>query len=1162
MSRLNSDKKSPNKPVRKSHPHFEFHISREMRERYGFDKNLFSAEGELVFGRFADSQELALLLNKEKKDYEYISAADLFAMGLLDEINHFIIESYRNQTNPKLFNEIEKELKKKYGHAKLTQLLRSFIHKFPPLSVYSGELSDEAYLKGKSGALSNKEILLEEIIVLWLDNNNQAYYPIKELIDDKQLQEKTIYSQIFKDLDDFFRRQPGFGPDNLPLLEMLQQPAKLYPHSLTAQLQFIRERWQNLIGPLLARILIGIDFIREEEKARLAATFNGPGPTQVIQFDTEKEYEEERFSHDLYWMPRLVLIAKSVYVWLDQLSSHYEQPITRLDQVPDEELDRLARAGFTGIWLIGVWERSRASQRIKQIAGNPEAMASAYSLDRYEIAWELGGEEAFNDLKKRAMHRGIRLGSDMVPNHMGIDSQWVIHHPDWFVQIDTPPFPTYSFTGPDLCDDERIGIFIEDGYWNRTDAAVVFKRIDRYTGEVRYIYHGNDGTSMPWNDTAQLNYLLTEVREAVIQTILEVARKFPIIRFDAAMTLAKKHYQRLWFPEPGHGGDIPSRALFAMSKEEFNRAFPTEFWREVVDRVQQEVPDTLLLAEAFWLMESYFVRTLGMHRVYNSAFMNMLKNEENDKYRQSIKNILEFNPQILKRYVNFMNNPDEDTAVAQFGREDKYFGVCVLMCTLPGLPMFGHGQIEGFEEKYGMEYRKAYWDEQPDQGLIQRHEREIFPLLRLRYRFADVENFYLYDFFRQDGSVNENVFAYSNSWEQERSLVVYHNKYEETDGWINLSSGVYRDETLTQKTLLEALNFTSAPDKFICFRDLISGLEYLRPAFELAQGGLHLYLSAYHYHVFSDFRELQSSDDRPYNRLYEKIGEQGVRSIEEALDELLYEPLYLALREAVNPGSLRWLAGGLKNQKFNTKILNTFKEKLSQLLSAFSTFDHLQYEEKALLKSAQSEYMAALKAVNLALSGKTVPAYVQKLGVSTFNLPPDEALKGWRILLAWPFLSALHRLYGQKAEVTLNPRKLHKAFIQTWSELEPDEQRIRSEFDLLTLLSICPQGLIVDKLHLLPIFFEDLFNISATARFLQIHLFEGVVYFNKERFEEMVHWLFLLRYIRQIEQQMDKKKPSFTGLSKLNSLSTKIIRTAERSGYNKKEFLKALVSIE
>jgi len=40
----------------------------------------------------------------------------------------------------------------------------------------------------------------------------------------------------------------------------------------------------------------------------------------------------------------------------------------------------LARRGFNALWLIGVWERSKASQRIKQLTGNPEAAASAYSL--------------------------------------------------------------------------------------------------------------------------------------------------------------------------------------------------------------------------------------------------------------------------------------------------------------------------------------------------------------------------------------------------------------------------------------------------------------------------------------------------------------------------------------------------------------------------------------------------------------------------------------------------------------------------------------------------------------------------------------------------------------------------------------------------------------
>ena len=125
--------------------------------------------------------------------------------------------------------------------------------------------------------------------------------------------------------------------------------------------------------------------------------------------------------------------------------------------------------------------------------------------------------------------------------------------------------------------------------------------------------------------------------------------------------------------------------------------------------------------------------------------MNMLKNQENQKYRDSIKKTLEFEPEILKRYVNFMNNPDEDTAIAQFGSDDRYFGVATLLSTLPGLPMIGHGQIEGYREKYGMEYQRAYYDEKPNQWLIDQHERRIFPLLRKRYLFANVDNFNIYD---------------------------------------------------------------------------------------------------------------------------------------------------------------------------------------------------------------------------------------------------------------------------------------------------------------------------------------------------------------------------------------------------------------------------------
>ncbi|MCX7029473.1 MAG: alpha-amylase, partial [Spirochaetes bacterium] len=466
-----------------------------------------------------------------------------------------------------------------------------------------------------------------------------------------------------------------------------------------------------------------------------------------------------------------------------------------------------------------------------------------------------------------------------------------------------PPYPSYSFCGPDLSSDPRVGVFIEDHYWDRTDAAVVFKRVDRSTGEVRYLYHGNDGTHMPWNDTAQLDFLRPDTREAVIRTILHVARLFPIIRFDAAMTLTRKHFQRLWFPEPGQGGDIPSRAGNGLSRADFNRAMPAEFWREVVDRAAAEAPDTLLLAEAFWLLEGYFVRTLGMHRVYNSAFMNMLKTEDNAGYRLTLRNTLEFDPGVLERFVNFMSNPDEQTAVEQFGSGEKYLGVAAMLATLPGLPMFAHGQVEGFREKYGMEFTRAFWNEEPDRGLVERHERFIFPLLRRRQVFARAERFRLYDLFAPEGWVNEDVFTYSNASGAERGLVLYNNAPRRAQGWIR-ESAAYAEKTLGGKrlarcTLAEGLGIGTGDGRYVTFREHGSGLEYLRSSREIAEQGLAVDLAPYGCQVFLDFAEMVDDARGSWSRLHARLSGQPVRSLGRALREMVLAPVRDSFRDTL-----------------------------------------------------------------------------------------------------------------------------------------------------------------------------------------------------------------------------------------------------------------------
>ena len=916
----------------------EFHIRREVREENNLDGSLFSLTGNVILADMRQVRALTQRLNAGvdpvKNPERFVQAGQLNAMGLIDEILHFVVALYREQVQPDVFDTALTRLENKLGTGKTKTLLENFCGRFPPRDVYKGETGVGEYLNGSDGGESCRCLSLEELLLLAIANLNPAFRPFLFLFDDSDLAKETVYPGAIDELKAHLTELPLFGPDGMNLWDLLREPALSSPDSLMGQLGFMRRKWGLLLGKYMGRLLTGLDIIKEEEKP----SFFGPGPTQILDFSAfENEYE--RFTPDQEWMPRTVLIAKSTLVWLFQLSQKYGREFTRLDQIPDQELDEFARRGFTGLWLIGLWERSQASKTIKQWTGNPEAAASAYSLYDYDIAHELGGWGALADLRARCMRRGIRLGSDMVPNHTGLDSRWIVEHPERFLQLPYPPFPTYTYNCENLSGRDDVTVQVEDHYFSRSDAAVVFKRIDNRTGDVRYIYHGNDGTSMPWNDTAQIDFLNPEAREAVIRTIVGVCQQFPIVRFDAAMTLAKRHIQRLWYPAPGHGGAIASRAEHAITTEEFNNRIPDEFWREVVDRCAAEAPHTLLLAEAFWMMEGYFVRTLGMHRVYNSAFMNMLKNEENEKYRATIKNTLEFDPEVLKRFVNFMNNPDEDTAVAQFGKGDKYFGICTLLVTMPGLPMFGHGQIEGFEEKYGMEYRRSYKDETPDSYLVDRHEREIFPLMKKRHIFSGSADFCLYDFFDSQGKVNDNVFAYSNCAGDERAFVLFNNSYHQASGWIVRGAAVIpqKDGTKKQNSLSEALFLHGEGRFFTVFREQRSGLWYIRSSKDINEHGLYAALNGYEAQVFLDIHEKEDVINAPpgswksrWATLNHELNGRGVYNLDEALMDILLGELYAPFRKILSLGSGEWGAGTLDTHE----LIQSFEDHVSNFLAA------------------------------------------------------------------------------------------------------------------------------------------------------------------------------------------------------------------------------------
>ena len=1048
------------------------------------------------------------------------SAAEYAAIGLIGRVFLRVINLSLDDAPNHQLGKLDDFLIDSSQANKINLSLEQLVNHYPTNRSYYAPSESRSYqLSAPDPALRHS--FFKTLILVMTAERNISIRKHDQIFTDNALIRSDLYRLLSGRIKAFFTDHSSVAVSGLSLLDFLDQPAKKHPGSLSLQLAYIRQNWDDLLGAeLLEELLRALDYLQEENFPRFAGPgeYENPLTYSLEQFTAEQE--SVRFSLDKDWMPNLVLIAKNVFVWLDQLSKKYQQPIFRLDQIPDQELALLSSWGITGLWLIGLWERSPASQTIKQICGNSDAVPSAYSLYDYSIASVLGGENAYEDFARRASAHHIRLAADMVPNHLGIYSRWIVDHPDRFLSLANPPFPGYSFNGVNLSGDPAIGIYLEDHYYSQEDASVVFKRVDFSTGFETYIYHGNDGTAMPWNDTAQLNFLNPETREAVIQSVISVARRFPIIRFDAAMTLAKKHYQRLWFPEPGAGGAIPTRSEHGLSKKAFDLAFPREFWQEVVERVAEEVPGTLLLAEAFWMMEGYFVRTLGMHRVYNSAFMHMLRDEKNREFRNLITETLEFDSGILQRYVNFMNNPDEETAIAQFGSDGKYFGVCLLMATLPGLPMFGHGQIEGYTEKYGMEYRWAYYDEQPNQGLIDRHVKEIIPLLQKRYLFAGVENFCIYDGVSLSGDIDDNILAYSNFRGNERALVIFHNTWGEFKGRIFASAPLNQTST----ALLDGLGIFAARSCFLIFTELISGLQYIRSLEELEDHGLEVSLGAYSYQVFLNFEVIQS-DNALYHQLHKNLAGAGVTNITEEIAALKYGKLLdsstnICLRIADR--RLNAKTGKLPNRLKKSEELHC-----SQLLDSYlANLDQVISDESFPLEASEirSEFDALL---------------------SLACLQPEVQLDAVLGLAAFFCVKSLpHNQQETLHKVLTRQIKLHEPGLAVsgrdyllYKELYQDHSS--SNINLNEAIA-------------------GWFRNPSLKEYLAIHYYQDIMWFKKEPFEQMLDIVQVIWFFRDTLNSDTPLKQSAARAAPYGALKIAYLDLALLSNFQVEHFLELL----
>ena len=464
--------------------------------------------------------------------------------------------------------------------------------------------------------------------------------------------------------------------------------------------------------------------------------------------------------------------------------------------------------------------------------------------------------------------------------------------------------------------------------------------------------------------------------------------------------------------------------------------------------------------------------------------------------------------------------------------------------------MFGHGQIEGYREKYGMEFKKSYWNEYPNQELILRHEKDIFPLLHKRYLFSEVKNFYFFNYVTNDGHVNENVFAYTNRVADEKAIIIYNNCYLQTSGWIKQSEPVRQiTENLISSSLINALEINKNERFFLIFRDQVTGLEYIRANKTLHDDGFFTQLNGYQYHAFVEFREIEDFDGL-YCEVCNFLNGKGVPGIEEVIQQILVKSVHLALKKNYN----QQLISDFYELETLNQNLDLYRNNHKDFLSSIKDYLNLNFS----LNSTIREFDTTIKIYQFLISSKSKFEYLEKIQTKIIkNLKiPDNQL----IFFAWLLLQGIGTVHSKEDWEKQSRSMIDELFLnKIIDEVQLPKQNLDSG-SLCNIVMILTEyqrwfekikGLDISWKEQIKLFLSD-FNVRS---FVNINRYNDVLWFNKESMYILIEWLETVACFNIMKVNYPSMENISSELKQLYEIIAFIYNGIENSEYKLHKFL-------
>lgn len=445
------------------------------------------------------------------------------------------------------------------------------------------------------------------------------------------------------------------------------------------------------------------------------------------------------------WPEKPFIYEINTAVWLNALSRQYNKTIT-LANVPDKALDDIAARHVDTVWLMGVWQRSKAVrdsalnymheyQPVLPDLTEDDVIGSAYAIGGYTVDPRLGGPDALASIRKRLHKRGLRLILDYVPNHVAVDHPWVTKHPEYMVQGTIEELADYA------------------------DRFFAVKQKD---GTSLIIGHGRDPYFPGWIDTAQVNVFSLEYRKVVQQIMLDIAEQCDGVRCDMAMLVTNDVFQRTW----GEHIDTPVP--------------DTEFWHDIIPAVKKKHPDFKFIAEVYWDMEYEMIQQ-GFDFTYDKTLYDRIIESNPQRIREHLWADIGYQ----KRQIRFIENHDEPRAASSLGIERSRPGA-VLVATLPGGVLLHDGQFDGRRVKLPVQIKRQP-DETAHYALHSFYRSLLSETQHPIYQHGEWRMFEL-DWPHEGVDTRNNLIAYGWHLNDEFRLIVVNMTYVWSQAVVDLSA--------------------------------------------------------------------------------------------------------------------------------------------------------------------------------------------------------------------------------------------------------------------------------------------------------------------------------------------------------------------------------------